>query len=170
VHGANRLASNSLLEGLVFGARAAEAMKEQRAAGGSWRVATLPASWRIAEKTPACREHLPGDCLEAPEIRGVMWRAAGVFRTRERLSSAIATLDAACAAECADPSSRRTVDDWRRFNLLTVARLIARAALRREESRGGHYRGDFPERDDAHWRVHLVDCVGLTTKDTKKDL
>ncbi len=47
--------------------------------------------------------------------------------------------------------------EWRAFNLLTVARLIARAALRREESRGGHFRADFPERDDLHWKVHLVD-------------
>jgi L-aspartate oxidase len=48
---------------------------------------------------------------------------------------------------------------WKRFNLLTVARLIARAALRREESRGGHFREDFPVRDDLHWRVHLVDKI-----------
>jgi len=49
--------------------------------------------------------------------------------------------------------------EWKRFNLLTVARLIARAALRREESRGGHYREDFPAPDDLHWRVHLVDKI-----------
>jgi len=54
-------------------------------------------------------------------------------------------------------SSRSTADDWRRFGLLTVALLIARAALRREESRGGHFREDFPARDDLHWQVHLVD-------------
>jgi L-aspartate oxidase len=48
-------------------------------------------------------------------------------------------------------------DAWRHVNLVTVARLIARAALRREESRGGHFREDFPERDDRHWKVHLVD-------------
>ena len=50
-------------------------------------------------------------------------------------------------------------EDWRRFNLLTVARLIARAALRREESRGGHFREDFPARDDLHWKVHLADRI-----------
>jgi L-aspartate oxidase len=49
------------------------------------------------------------------------------------------------------------VQDWRLFNLITVARLIARAALRREESRGAHFREDFPSRDDLHWKVHLVD-------------
>ena len=46
---------------------------------------------------------------------------------------------------------------WRQRNLVTVARLIARAALRREESRGGHFRADFPERDDVHWQVHAVE-------------
>ena len=49
-------------------------------------------------------------------------------------------------------------DDWRLLNLITVARLIAHAAYRREESRGGHFRSDFPERDDLRWRFHAVDA------------
>ena len=52
-------------------------------------------------------------------------------------------------------------DAWRHVNLLAVARLIARAALRREESRGGHFREDFPARDDLHWQVHLIDAQPL---------
>jgi L-aspartate oxidase len=50
-----------------------------------------------------------------------------------------------------------TPDGWRLRNLVTVARLIARAALRREESRGAHFRADAPERDDIHWKVHVTD-------------
>jgi succinate dehydrogenase/fumarate reductase flavoprotein subunit len=75
------------------------------------------------------------------------------------LVDAVRQLDAAHAAERRSIGlpSRSGADDWRRLNLLTVALLIARAALRREESRGGHFREDFPERDDLHWRVHLVD-------------
>src|SRR5919109_5008947 len=87
------------------------------------------------------------------DVRHLMWRSAGLFRTRERLEPAVATLEAAAA--CLPPSS--TTAAWRHRNLLTVARLVARAALRREESRGGHYRADFPKRDDVHWRVHFVD-------------
>ena len=55
------------------------------------------------------------------------------------------------------PASPATAEEWRQANLVTVARLVARAALRREESRGGHFRADFPERDDLHWKIHVVD-------------
>jgi L-aspartate oxidase len=55
------------------------------------------------------------------------------------------------------PTSPASADEWRDRNLVTVARLIARAALRREESRGGHFRADFPERDDRRWKVHVVE-------------
>jgi len=51
-------------------------------------------------------------------------------------------------------------DAWRRLNLVTAARLVARAALRREESRGAHFREDFPARDDDHWKRHVVDVRG----------
>ena len=84
-----------------------------------------------------------------------MWRHAGLFRTRDGLEQAVARLDAAAAAPLdATPEGRR------HRNLVTVARLIARAALRREESRGGHFRADFPARDDARWKVHVVDTRG----------
>ena len=81
-----------------------------------------------------------------------MWLHAGLFRTREGLDEAVDVL-----ARVPAPSSPASAEEWRTRNLLTVARLIARAALRREESRGGHFRADFPVRDDIHWQVHLVD-------------
>jgi len=89
-----------------------------------------------------------------------MWRGAGLFRTRDGLTDAVQQLDR-CYGESRDAMNRTTsaAAEWKRFNLLTVARLIARAALRREESRGGHFREDFPARDDLHWRVHLVDKI-----------
>jgi L-aspartate oxidase len=80
-----------------------------------------------------------------------MWRSVGLFRDRAGLEEAVARLETAV-----DPSPA-TADDWRHHNLLTVAHAIARAALRREESRGGHFRADFPHRDDARWAVHLVE-------------
>jgi L-aspartate oxidase len=84
-----------------------------------------------------------------------MWRSVGLFREREGLAAAVERLERAGVA-----SSPQTADEWRHRNLLTVARLIARAALRREESRGGHFRADFPQRDDARWMVHLTDVRG----------
>ena len=156
VHGANRLASNSLLEGLVFGARAAVAMqKEPRAAE--------PKSDRIGARLglgPRARSGSSSPQPPAPgpdEIRDIMWRAAGLFRRREDLEAAVARLDGAYAAARARAAAGSAADECRMLNLTSVARLIARAALRREESRGGHYREDFPARDDLHWQIHLTD-------------
>ena len=98
----------------------------------------------------------PGpSALDSDAVRDLMWRNAGLFRSREGLAEAVEALERASTS-----ASRATAEDWRQYNLLTVARLIARAALRREESRGGHYREDFPTRDDAHWKVHLTDARG----------
>ena len=176
VHGANRLASNSLLEGLVFGARAGEAMQssaaattgglaetrgQRLAAGGSmveargWRLAAGE-DLRLPSLEPRAASLAAND---APTIRDLMWRAAGLFRTREQLDAAAAALDDAYEAgeRTVGRASAKHAEDWKLFNLATVARLIARAALRREESRGGHFRADFPQKDDLHWRVHLID-------------
>jgi L-aspartate oxidase len=151
VHGANRLASNSLLEGLVFGARAADAMLDRIEA------APLKADRLVADR-PAT---VPSETepLALDDVRDVMWRLAGLFRTREGLVQAVDRLGRAYAAARADAGGDegRSADAWRRLNLTTVARLVARAALRREESRGGHFRADFPSRDDLHWKVHMVE-------------
>jgi L-aspartate oxidase len=151
VHGANRLASNSLLEGLVFGARAGEAMQQ-----------TLAAAVAKPDRVPAA---VTGDAadpepLDSDGIRDLMWRSAGVFRTRERLSAAVSRLARAYAAAQLDVAQRpHHSETRRRLNLATVSLLVARAALRREESRGGHFRADFPDRDDLHWKVHVVEAI-----------
>jgi len=152
VHGANRLASNSLLEGLVFGARAARAMTEPpRAAPLKKDRVMADSAWLVAHREPPAVSHLPS-AMTSNEVRDLMWRSVGLFRIRADLEQAVARLDVAAAAAAAPPA-----DGWRHRNLVTVARLIGRSALRREESRGGHCRADFPERDDIHWRVHVVD-------------
>ena len=162
VHGANRLASNSLLEGLVFGARAALAMQQPAA-----RAVLKP------DRIPGLRESPANPESPIPNpmgVRDLMWRSVGLFRTREAMLRAVARLDASYRAAAnelgpqGDPGAADP-DQWRRFHLTTVARLIARAALAREESRGGHFRADFPDRDDARWRIHLTDQI--TTEDTK---
>jgi L-aspartate oxidase len=88
-------------------------------------------------------------------VRDLMWRSVGLFRTREGLADAVEILERASM-----PAPPATAEAWRHRNLVTVARLVARAALRREESRGGHFRADFPARDDARWKIHLVDVCG----------
>jgi len=160
VHGANRLASNSLLEGLVFGARAALAMQEKPAAAAPKRDRLVAGKTRD-NQSPATSQP-PAPSPQSPDpaaIRDLMWRSVGLFRTREGLQHVVSALDAAYASErerirAATPDA----DAWRRYNLVTVARLIAGAALRREESRGAHFRSDFPARDDDHWKIHLVDA------------
>ena len=156
VHGANRLASNSLLEGLVFGARAAVAMTETPRAAQmkSDRVRAGDSGLRAGAATaPAALSPRPST-LEREAIRDLMWRSVGLFRTREGLREAVDIL-----ARARPSASPTTAVAWRDRHLLTVARLIAGAALRREESRGGHYREDFPHRDDDRWRIHMVDTA-----------
>jgi L-aspartate oxidase len=158
VHGANRLASNSLLEGLVFGARAAVAMREKSQAASlkQDRVAARdlgPAASGDDLKPLAPRP----EPLTPAEIRDLMWRRAGLFRDRAGLEEAVATLEAASAVVHPDTPDGRSLR-----RLTTVSRLIARAALRREESRGAHFRADCPARDDEHWKIHVVDHRGAT--------
>jgi L-aspartate oxidase len=151
VHGANRLASNSLLEGLVFGARAAAAMRGDPQA---------PRLFAALDQTPF---PAPGPVSSPPPdeqaVRELMWRDVGLIRTRAGLESAVTCLGAwhrACAA-AGQPADGRA-DVRRLASLVAVGLLIARAALRRAESRGGHFRADFPSRDDLHLRHHLSDA------------
>jgi L-aspartate oxidase len=150
VHGANRLASNSLLEGLVFGARAARAMRRSK------HGAELPAA---REAPPAVAAARP-DREEATRtnLPALMWQHAGLVREGTGLGRLAPQLDGVAAVldailEEDDPGP----EAWRAASLARVGSLIVRAALRREESRGGHRRTDFPERDDLHWKVHYAE-------------
>jgi L-aspartate oxidase len=149
VHGANRLASNSLLEGLVFGARAAGAMR-----------APLAAPVLLATALEHVEEAADGIAPEASVIRDLMWRNAGLVRDGDGLRSAVPQLAAWRAAANARRVAAPADRDCRRVaSLATVGLLIARAALRREETRGGHFRADFPNRDDIHFRKHFADAL-----------
>ncbi|QLE73302.1 L-aspartate oxidase [Streptomyces rectiverticillatus] len=147
VHGANRLASNSLLEGLVFAERiAADVTAGLRKAGAPGEALPPEAS-------------ATGTVLAGPkarsEIQRIMTEGAGVLRSRESLERAAAELarideDAAAALEAPGTES------WEATNLLLVARVLVAAALRREETRGCHWREDRPDRDDTAWHRHLL--------------
>jgi L-aspartate oxidase len=141
VHGANRLASNSLLEGLVFGARAAQGMLQ------------APPACTGALHPPEAAAAGDGDpdALLA-ELRRTMESHVSLVRDAAGLSAAIAKLEEiASALPAAD--SRATTEAR---NIAASARAIARSALAREESRGSHYRSDFPARDDAHFQRHSI--------------
>ena len=143
VHGANRLASNSLLEGLVFGAIAGRAMRARVGAGGA--RPDLP-----AETGAASPVALPDEDV----VRVLMWEDVGLARCRDGLSRALETFNDWSRVLPADVVDRGTA---RLSSLVTVGRLVTRAALRREESRGGHYRTDYPDRNDIDWSRHLTD-------------
>jgi L-aspartate oxidase len=149
VHGANRLASNSLLEGLVFGARAGAAMQQPG------RPGEMKPDRVRARQEPAAGSPPPPSPLAFDEVRDLMWRAAGLFRDEGGLSAAADRLDAAGTAALQGPL--QDLDSWRQLHIATVGRLIVRAALRRTESRGGHFRQDFPGRDDRDWKIHVVE-------------
>lgn len=143
VHGANRLASNSLLEGLVFGQR----LYDYTAQGESKEL-DLEA-YRQTSQLPLV-EYLPGKPLPtesqtAPtllELQNLMWEKVGLARTGEQLAEAVAQLESWQAAMEANPPQDRPGREL--ANLVTVGRLVATAALIREESRGAHYRLDYP--------------------------
>jgi L-aspartate oxidase len=154
VHGANRLASNSLLEGLVFGARAAKAILDE----GPAPVAVDQV--RITDDAP---DSAPDAALEQrleatiTRLQQGMWAYAGLLREEGTLREGV-RLQEACAAEVAElrrdaGASRRMVEAEA---LCAVAQAILDSALARMESRGAHYRNDYPQRDDAQFRKHSV--------------
>jgi L-aspartate oxidase len=150
VHGANRLASNSLLEGLVFGARAAESMKRPTAHAALTAEAAEPFG------ASAGASAIPS----ASDLRDAMWRDAGLVRSKLGLAPLVDQLSAWRGAVSNARSTAPGDRELRRVaSLVTVGLLIARAALRREESRGGHFREDFPQRDDIHWQRRIADQI-----------
>ena len=149
VHGANRLASNSLLEGLVFSDRVVRDLDRY--------VATLPEDVRrlrfdLPEKVPAS-----GEVSDVAAVRRslteLMSAKVGVLRSGGELGAATAELRRlydALRVTGSEPA------DYELLNLVTVATLVAKSALLREESRGVHLRDDFGERDDVRWRRHIT--------------
>lgn len=151
VHGANRLASNSLLEGLVFGARAGRAMTEPLHAWQPWASGRLaPAEVVDVQRASAA----PPPIEDLPRLA---WNGLGLVRDAERLDALVAAAGAALNY----PGGSSTGDAAHHHSLATVTFLMARAAQRREESRGGHYRSDFPHRDDERWLRHCSDVRAI---------
>jgi L-aspartate oxidase len=149
LHGANRLASNSLLEGLVYGARAAEDIAQALEAAGPHRLEVPPIAASVARNG---REPLDlADIRDA--LRSLMWRSVGINREAGKLAEAAEQVDFWCRYVLghvfSDPAG------WTLQNMLTVARLMIAAANARQESRGVHTRLDFPQTDPA-WAHHIT--------------
>ncbi|GGY31691.1 L-aspartate oxidase [Streptomyces tanashiensis] len=150
VHGANRLASNSLLEGLVFAERIAE---DITAAAPRVPGAPVPHPAPVTLPLPVAGART--------RIQRIMTAGAGVLRSETSLREAAEALDAlhSDAVAGGDDDTKAAepgVESWETTNLLCVARVLVAAARRREETRGCHWREDHPDRDDAQWRKHLV--------------
>ncbi|MFM8985934.1 MAG: L-aspartate oxidase, partial [Planctomycetia bacterium] len=154
LHGANRLASNSLLEGLVYGARAGAAASAElfAAAGADGDAFRVPAI-----SFPRGEAGEVNGALDLADIRNslraLMWRHVGVERTEESLREALDTVEGWCRyvlpGQFADPQG------WQLQNMLEVARLMIHAAIDRRETRGVHFRADHPETENA-WRRHIA--------------
>ena len=152
VHGANRLASNSLLEGLVFGARAGEAAIKDNS---EFRVQGL--------KFENPQSLSPNSQLEGiatavkKRVKRLMWERVGILRDKDSLKRALREFEQISQANLGT-SSR---------NFVTLAKLITIAALWREESRGGHFRTDFPATIE-DWRVHSIQKRGAKVYSSEK--
>lgn len=153
IHGANRLASNSLLEGLVFGRRAARMIAQaldNPALERDWPVTpALTGPWVDVSQVV-----MPRAALDAPQasetraaIQRIMWERVSLRRDADGLTSALQELRALAAGGPYDPETA---------NMLLVAQGVTLAALSRDESRGGHYRMDFPERDTSRDGRHTM--------------
>ncbi|MFJ5092415.1 L-aspartate oxidase [Streptomyces sp. NPDC088674] len=171
VHGANRLASNSLLEGLVYAERiaahlvAGHAAAERSPATAAER-SSGPDNRHQTVREPV-REPVRTEVLQAAEDRFAVQRAmsegASVLRSAASLRATAEALDALRAQAVEAKPAEPGVDTWQATNLLTVARVLTEAALAREETRGCHWREDHPERDDAVGARHIVVTLDAAT-------
>ncbi len=154
VHGANRLASNSLLEGLVFGARAGEAAIEDNS---KFKIQNSKFENRQPESGTLNLESGIATAVRK-RVKRLMWERVGILRDKDSLKRALREFEQISQANLGT-SSR---------NFVTLAKLIATAALWREESRGGHFRTDFSERNDEQWRIHSIQKLGANISASDK--
>ena len=151
LHGANRLASNSLLEGLVYGAHAGEAASRAAGEDGSGLTA-------LVIRNPKTEKFESFDIADVRvSLKSLMGRLVGVERTEDGLQEAADSIRSFAAYVMSHQFEVR--EGWELQNLLTTASCVVNAALSRTESRGVHFRRDFPKPDDENWRRHLCICI-----------
>jgi L-aspartate oxidase len=152
LHGANRLASNSLLEGLVFGAIAGEN-------AGQW-IANHPDPIQPADIVSPRITHPEPQTLDIQDfrnsLRSIMWRFVSIRRKADKLAEALDAMKY-WGRYVLDKNFDRPIG-WEAQNMLTVGWLITLAAAERTESRGVHFREDYPQTDDVRWSKHIQQC------------
>jgi len=149
LHGANRLGSNSLLEGLVYGAHAGQGASRAAASMDDDFHALTLANPRVEESSE------PLDLVDIRNaLKSLMWHSAGVRRDGEHLAEAAQSIDRWCRYVL--PRQFKDLAGWELQNMLTVARITIQAALAREESRGVHLRSDFPATDNVNWKRRIT--------------
>ncbi len=165
VHGANRLGTNSLLDASVFGRRAGRAIAEFIKGGAPLQPITGDPAERSRQRIRQLMEREGGESVDriAQELKATMTDNCGIFRDEARLKTALATVRALQEryqrAYVMDKSSRFNTDVLYALetgHLLTFSEVIIVSALARTESRGAHYRTDYPQRDDANWLKHTM--------------
>ena len=142
-HGANRLASNSLLESIVFSRRAVQVLEEPwpaQAASVRWKDTGLLCEIELLDESDSQIPKSARNVVDRVELQTLMWDTVGLARTGNQLEETRAELDKWRSAD----ANNRLFTDWEDANLLLLSRAVTAAALAREESRGGHYRLDFP--------------------------
>ena len=149
LHGANRLASNSLLEGLVYGALAGRHASEAALQDPTVSLSVLPIQNQMQVADP--QEIDLADIRNS--VRSLMWRHVGVQRTEQKLEEALQQLNRYSSYVLSHQPGG--IDGWELQNMLTVSLMMAQAALARTESRGVHLRTDYPKLDNPNWRKHL---------------
>jgi L-aspartate oxidase len=148
LHGANRLASNSLLEGAVYGRRVVEAFAMGDAQDPFEPTWAEPVTVDVSGRNEDGNQD--GEPFSRSDLQQLMWDAAGLSRNAADLSEAVAELATWRAPEVTDAKAAEDA------NLLVVARAVVASALARQESRGGHFRSDFPDADPAQARHSSV--------------
>jgi L-aspartate oxidase len=147
-HGANRLASNSLLESIVFSRRAVQVLDEPwptQAASVRWKETGLLCEIELLDESDSQIPKSARNVVDRVELQTLMWDTVGLARTGNQLEATRAELDKWRSAD----ANNRLFTDWEDANLLLLSRAVTAAALAREESRGGHYRLDFPATNPA---------------------
>lgn len=150
IHGANRLASNSLLEGLVFGRRIAVELSS-RILNGALKNTGIPEHLYYERKTA---EPLKDADILKSELRKLMTEKVGIIRDEEKLKEALTQVQE--IKKETENKAFITIEHWEFINMLTLAELVIKSALMRKESRGAHYRADYPQTDDVNFRKNTI--------------